>query len=1048
MNSATRLFFLFVAVFCGFSAIAVGPTEPEKRLFEHENPAQTAVADAPPCSITASPTVTNPTCAGSLTGKIKVTMSGGAPGTVYEYNLFVGGTLIQISGATTATMHEFSGLSASSAYMVEVETSDLNCNSPTAIISPITLANPTAITVTSSSTNTACTGSANGTITASATGGGGGFTYSLSGPLAVPFQASGNFTNLPAGTYTITAKDANGCTKTASRSVGTSQPSAVSVVLQSQTNATCFGQTGSATFLAGGGFGGTYTFSIPALSMTMTGASTATFSGLPSSPAGMVHTVVVTDGFGCGYPQTTVTITSPPQISISTTPTGVNCNGGSTGQIATSVTGGPSSSYSYLWSSSPAQTTATATGLAAGPYTVTVTSGACSNTAMATVTTGSAIAVAAATPVGVTHVTCFGGSNGSVNILASGGTAPYTYDWAHIIGTTNAQNLTGVPAGTYTVTVKDALNCTKTASFTVNQPLSPLAATATVTHPTCNGATTGAIAVLANTAGGTPFLDPLKPYLFDWADVAGTDNAPDRTGLAAGSYTATITDAKGCTFVLGPTAVNAPNAIVLTASASASTLACFGYSNGSITATATGGTGAMTYELSASSFATQTNGSGVFSGLPARAYTVKATDANNCMKTQVVTINEPGLLGLSLVGKTDATCAGSTNGSITVSSTGGTGAKTFSISPGGSSNLTGSFTGLAAGNYTISVTDANSCSGATLNVSILQTNPTISMSLAATAAVKCNGDSDGALTATVLSGASGPFSFELSDGSTNATGLFTGLPAGGYSATVTASNGCTAVAPSSGLVYVTEPLALAFSVAKTKATCAGLSNGTITITPTGGIFPYMFSKDNGATFVAANNAAGPNTHRFTGLAAGNHSIVIKDANNCTEAQLVTVEEPAPLTALVTTTDYTCNGTGDGQIIVIPSGGTPPFDFSRSGGAFWTFPGNDLAGTNTHIYQSLAVGDYDVYVRDDNNCVSALYEVEIIQPDPLLASGVQTNVSCNGAGNGKIQMTATGGTLPFTFEKMGPGGTVSNTSGLFENLAPGRTRSKRQTLGVA
>ncbi|MBB6611286.1 T9SS type A sorting domain-containing protein [Pontibacter sp. Tf4] len=347
------------------------------------------------------------------------------------------------------------------------------------------------------------------------------------------------------------------------------------------------------------------------------------------------YTVTVTDANGCTATLTEV-VDEASDITLSAVVTHVACNGGSTGAINLSVSGGVSP-YTFDWSNdgaeSPDNDTEDLSGLAAGTYTVTVTdANGCTETLTRTVEEASGIMLSAI----VTDVACNGASTGAINLSVSGGTSPYTYDWSND-GLENpdndAQDLTNLAAGSYTVIVTDANGCTATLTETVDQA-SDIVLSAVVTDVACNGASTGAINL--SVSGG------VSPYTYDWSNdgAESPDNDPqDLTGLAAGTYTVTVTDANGCTETLTET-VDQPTGITVTATGSNPT--CANLSGGSISGTISGGTGP--YTVSVNNFASSVNSTGSYTipNLGAGSYTVSVRDANQCTaSSSVVTLVAP-----------------------------------------------------------------------------------------------------------------------------------------------------------------------------------------------------------------------------------------------------------------------------------------------------------------------------------------------------------------------------------------------------------------------
>ncbi len=298
----------------------------------------------------------------------------------------------------------------------------------------------------------------------------------------------------------------------------------------------------------------------------------------------------------------------------------------------------------------------------------------------------------------------FGASTGAINIHLAGGTGAATYDWSDIAGINDTEDRTGLTAGTYTVTVKDANGCTASTSATITQPASGLTVGSTQTNVLCFGASTGAINITA--AGGT------GAYTYDWSDIAGINDTEDRTGLAAGTYTVMATDANGCTVTASAT-ITQPATGLTVAIDPVTNVACFGAASGSATAAAVGGTGLVTYVWSDA----QTNDIAI--NLAAGTYTVTATDANGCTTAASVTITQPAAaLSATISTTANATCSGLPIGSATVSTNGGTGTVTYLWSNG---QTAATAINLGAGTYTVTATDANGCTAtavATITMSV------------------------------------------------------------------------------------------------------------------------------------------------------------------------------------------------------------------------------------------------------------------------------------------------------------------------------------------
>jgi hypothetical protein len=393
-------------------------------------------------------------------------------------------------------------------------------------------------------------------------------------------------------------------------------------------------------------------------------------------------------------------------LTVSTTLT-QPCGGGASGVINMSVTGGSGITYSWTRTGGGTGSGAgtTISGLIAGTYNVTVTASNGCITSFTRIINASPLINLTATP---TPVACFGQSTGTISLTVSAGTPGFTYAWSD--GPTT-QNRSGLPAGTYTVTVTDANSCTATISATITQPNAALAATPSVTNILCFGAATGAINLAVS--GGTP------AYTYLWNDGATTQN---RTGLNAGTYAVTVTDANNCTRAVTNINVTQP-ASALSLSSTQVNATC-GVSAGSITVTATGGTGAYTYDWSGTPTG---DGTPTISGLGGGTYAVTVTDANGCTEVLSATITQSSALVLSIT-PTNPTCPPGANppvnsdGSIDLTVTGGTPAYTYAWTTVGGAGLTPTTqdqTGLISGTYNVTVTDSDGC---TASISTTLTN--------------------------------------------------------------------------------------------------------------------------------------------------------------------------------------------------------------------------------------------------------------------------------------------------------------------------------------
>ena len=523
-------------------------------------------------------------------------------------------------------------------------------------------------------------------------------------------------------------------------------------------------------------------------------------TGLPVTSAAALRTYLNNDanwGFdndllfvGNSFPSCTF-LASPCSTSASiTAQTNVLCNGASTGSATVTPSGG-TTPYTYSWTGGGG-TSATTTSRAAGAYTVTITDAAsCTATTSVTITQPSSALSGSITAQ--TNVGCNGASTGSATVTASGGTSGYTYSWTG--GGGSSATTTGRAAGAYTVTITDANSCTATTSVTITQPTALSGSITAQTNVGCNGASTGSATVTAS--GGT------SGYTYSWTGGGGT--SATTTGRAAGAYTVTITDANSCTATTSVTITQPASAVSGSITAQTNVL-CFGASTGSATVTASGGTSGYTYSWTGGGGSSATT-----TGRAAGAYTVTVTDANSCTATTSVTITQPAsAVSASTTADSNATCIA--GGGATATPSGGTGPYTYLWS---NADTTASITGITPGTYTVTISDANSCT-ATSSVAISAAPiPSVAASLDSNATCSAGGGA----TATP-SGGTSPYTYAWSNLASTAS--ITGVVAGTYTVTITDANSCTATSS----VTITGATVIVGVTPANPIVCAGAATGT------------------------------------------------------------------------------------------------------------------------------------------------------------------------------------------------------------------------------
>lgn len=773
-------------------------------------------------------------------------------------------------------------------------------------------------------------------------------------------------------TYTGTMTyDCSGIQYTDDINVTVMQPT---VTVTPVNSTTCAGQGVNLTA------SGAQTYSwTPSASLNQSTGATVTAS--PNSTT--TYTVTGTDNIGCTATATaTVTIAASFNTSVSNQ-TNVSCAGGNNGSATAAANGGVAP-YTYQWSNG--QSGPTATNLSAGTYTVTITDyTGCAGPLTVTITEPQPLnSTINSPPSNGYEVACNGAATGVINLTPNGGTQPYTYSWSN--GSV-LEDPTSLTAGNYTITISDANGCTVTNTTTLNEPTA-ITTTASITNANCNGNNDGAVDITVN--GG------VGPYTYNWNTGANTE---DINNLAAGTYIVTITDANGCTTVFTQT-LTEPSGLTasLTTSsfAGGNNISCNGANDGNIDLTVSGGTQPYSFNWNTGSNTED------LANLSAGTYTVTVTGGNGCLVTASAVMVEPGVLNANLVPQTytggyNVSCAGYNDGSINLNISGGASPFTYQWSNGA---YTEDINGLTAGNYTVSVADANGCN-TTSTVALTEpagmTSTLVSPTVNGGYNITCADATDGYIDLTVTGGAS-PYAYAWN--TYDITEDLNNVGAGVYEVTITDGNNCEVV----DNITLTEPQELSiFIIEPTQPSgdnisCYGLSDGVADLSTAGGTGPFTYAWSNGA-----------NTEDLTNAPAGNYTVTVTDANGCSITGSSSLTEPAELTASITSPSFpsgdniSCFGLSDGEIDFEPTGGSTPYAYS------W----NTNAGTED--LSNLIAGTYMVTLTDQNGCT--LNEtITLTEPSQFDASiTATTNPNCSGGNDGTATVTANGGAGNYAYE---------------------------------
>jgi gliding motility-associated-like protein len=875
---------------------------------------------------------TNVSCFAGSDGAVTIAILAGIP----PYSLTING------GLPTANT-TFTNLAAGN-YTIVI-TDSVGCNE-TQIA---TILDGIQITTAFATTDATCNGDSDGTATVTASNGAVPYTYAWS---TTPAQTDSLAIGLTAGLYIVTVTDANGCT--ISNSTTINEPPLITVTTAS-TNVSCHAGT-DGTITVTNTTAGTAAVQY-SIDTGTTWQATNTFTNLLAGDY-TISTQFVNGT--CTITSPSITITEPTPVVLSNTTTDATCNSSADGTATVTPTGG-TAGYTYAWDANAFnQTNATAIGLNQGNFEVTVTdANGCTAMDTATVNVPFPIVLTMAS----TDLSCFGASDGTATVSATGGNGTYTYVWNTTPAQTT-QTASNLSAGTTIVTVTDGNGCFDTAQVQITGQV-VMTIGFTTNDVSCNNGNDGDATV--NITNGN------APFTYIWSDGQSTQTA---TGLTVGTIVCNISDAIGC-LGIDSTIINEPTALVTTMDSVS--LLCFEDSTGSAYVTVSGGTSTYTYlwDANANNQTTDTA-----SNLMAGIYFVTITDANGCTNVDSITVTQPAALVLSL-GATAVTCSGGNNGLAYVVASGGTNPYYYTWDDGGN-QLTDTAFNLSSNNYLVSVTDANGCEP-TDTIFVPEPAP-LSISMSATV-ITCFGANDGTALVNTLGGTT-PYSFAWNTTPVQTDSLALGLSAGWAVVTVTDANNCDIT----DSILITEPAQMMTAVTGTDASCNGLSDGTATVVVTGGTIGYTYSWDGVSGTDTTNN-----------LAAGWHYVVVTDGTGCTTLDSILINEPAPIVLTISMTSVLCSGGIDGTATVTATGGAGGFSYQ------WNTTPVQFTATAT----ALATGTYDVTVTDMNGCINTS-TIQVTTPNPLTTTLTPTNVGCFGSVTGSITNSVGGGVPNYTF----------------------------------
>lgn len=951
-------------------------------------------------------------CTGANDGIITIAAQNFDPAKGFQYSTNNGA--IWITQLTSP--HTITGL-ASGTYAIQIRYDATSTGTCLKTFSQ-TIMTPTPLTVAASVT-TLATCSSGATITAIGSGGTLAYQYELRDAVGVvvirPYQLNAQFTNVVVGNYTVFVKDANGCMSNIGAPINIVSPPTLTATLHSSSDL-CFDSLNQASLIVNvSGGKAPFIYSLDGNAAQ----NSATFNNVGTGN----HTIVVTDSNNCTATISNIVIAPQLNVVASTTKT-LDCTASPNAIITGVIAGGTAPFVVTLLSGTgpgtiaqPTTTTYTYSTAVANTYQFQIQDAkGCITTAAATVNTLNPIT---ATTTAV-NPTCNGASNGSVQIIPSGGIGSYTYSF-NGSSFTNVSFYSNLNAGiSYAYQVRDSNNCSFAGTLILTQP-STLVTSATTTAFSCNATNIkqSAVVTIAVPTTGT------SPYQYSFNGSGFTNNNSltlNDTGIdQLISYS--VKDANGCIYSNTITVLKLNPVTDLSFSAAAITCST---TNTTVTVTPTNGVGTLTYAITFPLASVSSNTTGVFAGLTPGTYVFKVTDANGCFYSESFVVNPVTPIAVIATKLSDVGCFGNSTGSIRYTVSGFSGTYSYSINGGvtitGQSATILTLPNLAANTYTVVFTDE--ITNCTFSTTVTITQPIAALS-ATTAQINANCfSSTSQVTVSPLGGTS-PYTFAYKqDGQVPIASDYISNSSANLNPTTNANwdiwakdaNGCTLKLDVTLTIDSTPTI-----TASATGQCLGAGSYIITATGSGGVGTLTYSINNGGSYQVGNT--------FVVTTASSYIIRVKDANGCTADSAPVVVAPQLTLTAVLNKDITCNPSPTAaQITLTAIGGKGVYTYT-SFPSTGTFTGN--------VYTTTTPGNYIFTVTDSNVCSvstsSAIVVSTPINPDITGVSQTQF-INCNGEATAAISIAIdnTKGQAPFVFNVLNTTTSINygtQTSGL-------------------
>lgn len=959
-------------------------------------------------------------CFGQSNGNALFTVTGLPNRAKYTYsvlNTTTGATVIGTvngttpnSGSTTITI-PLSNYPSGTYQLTFISSDYDNCT----YTQSLTIGGPTApLAATYTPVNPTCT--TNGTITVTPTAGSGtpGYTYSIA-PSTGVVQSNNVFSNLLAGTaYVITVTDANGCTFPINHTF--TAPPAVNGTI---TGDFCYDTNGASLTV-------NITSGTAPFEYSINGGTSYQTSNTFANLTPGTYSIIVRDANGCT--RTFANNTIAPQLTIAVSlQKDITCDPPPTNAVITATIAGGTSIANITVSHNGG----TPVVIAGFPYSTSIP-----GTYQFTITdsvgcTATSNIIPVSTPVNPTasttqtNVLCNGGNNGSITIIPSSGTAPYTISFNSSPTFTTTTTYNNLPAGNYPFIVKDNKGCIFNGSVLITEPSIALSETHNTPSFSCDPVTNASqsATLTVNGQNGT------APYQYSFNGGVSFSSTNTYTITNNGSVQTinfVVKDANGCIVSNSVTLQPLNNPVIV--SVTKSTITCLATTS-NVQVNVTGGVGTLTYVLTGAASATNTTGT--FNNLPAGSYSVTVTDANGCFATQAFNIAPVTPIVVAGTKLSDVLCNAGNTGALQFTVTGFSGTYSYSINGGtlftGQTANTITLNNQLANTYTIIVTDQ--VTGCTATASITIDQPTQALDISATGTnVNCNRDvstitaiaSGGTPNykyAAVISGSPAPAA--VAYGNSNVFTVDTNSAANlVWDVYVKDANGCIDFTT---ITIISDPVPVVTAVVDNQCTVA--TGFTITASVTGGVAPYTYNINTGAYQTSPT---------FT-VAPGSYTVHVKDANGCIDAApVVTVSRPLAA-SLRLIKDITCSAPTDATIRLTVSGGLSTYTYQILDNGVPVGGPVTMTTNPQDISINFVSSNITIEVTDSNGCKATTGAVRTTAAVPPTVNPILKNPTCNGGSNGTITLKVTlGGTSPYQYSL--DGGTTFQSTNIFGGLS--------------